>query len=240
MPKPKSAKAFFQVEGPVAIAHRGGDGAGFSKRNTMAAFRLAHKLGYRYFETDVLLAKSGELIIAHGAKIGITAKLRGTFSYRTVQSMTYPEIQQKLKIGGEPIPLLSEVLEAFPDAYFIIDPKTDAAVEPLAALLNQTGDYKRTLIGSFYYHRVKRLLELVGEDKAYTKITVGRLSAILRLSAAWFRKLLRRGGRYHPAKVGVYEVPHWFISRAMVVEAHREGRQIIAWTPNTKHAPNWC
>jgi glycerophosphoryl diester phosphodiesterase len=235
MPQLSAAgQAFFDTEGPIAIAHRGGDGAGFNKRNTMAAFRSAYDLGYRYFETDVVATKDGEVIVSHGARTKLGARLRGTFTFQVLQSMGYKDIQKNLKIDGEPIPLLSEVLEAFPDVHFIIDPKTEEAVEPLARLINQSRAYRHVLVGSFYYARVKRLSELIGKEKVYTKLTVGRFSGFLRLSSVWFRKVLRLSGRYHPAKVNVYEVPHWFISRAMVVEAHREGRKLIAWTPNRR------
>src|SRR5208283_4144555 len=62
------------------------------------------------------------------------------------------------RIGGkEPIPLLEDLLGAWPDVRFNIDAKHDAAVEPLVALLRRTGSRDRVCIGSFSDRRVARV-----------------------------------------------------------------------------------
>jgi glycerophosphoryl diester phosphodiesterase len=70
-----AAKKFFDSPVSIAIAHRGGDGASFSKRNTMAAFQSAYNLGYKYMETDVALAKNGQVVITHNAPVGQEPRL---------------------------------------------------------------------------------------------------------------------------------------------------------------------
>ena len=161
---------FFSTRTPIAIAHRGGDAAGHAKRNTMAAFASAYKLGYKYMETDVVRTSDGKVIISHGAKTFIEAKLRGTFPFYILQNKTYEQIQKELAIDGEPIPLLEEVLSSFPDVKFFIDAKTDEVVEPLTELITKAQAVDRVAIGSFSYKRIKKVAELMGGwDKICTR-----------------------------------------------------------------------
>ena len=51
--------------------------------------------------------------------------------------------------GTEPIPLLEDLLGAWPDARFNIDVKDAPAVRPLAELLRRTGAWDRVCITSF-------------------------------------------------------------------------------------------
>src|SRR5437868_2898504 len=115
--------SFWESEKPILIAHRGGDVAGYDRRNTLAAFDAAYKMGYTYFETDVVNTQDGKVIISHGAYTGITARLRGTHKLKVLQGMTYDEIKKKLTVSGEEIILLEELLRRFPSVRFFVDPK---------------------------------------------------------------------------------------------------------------------
>ena len=73
------------------------------------------------------------------------------------RSPTCPGAQiRQARVGGtEPIPLLSELLEEFPDARFNIDAKSDAAVGPLAELIrSDRTPCDRVCLGSFSDHRL--------------------------------------------------------------------------------------
>jgi glycerophosphoryl diester phosphodiesterase len=66
-PKSSSPRSFWDdIIAPVLVAHRGGDAAGIEKENSLAAFQAAYDLGYRWFETDVVTTKDGQLLAIHG------------------------------------------------------------------------------------------------------------------------------------------------------------------------------
>ena len=69
--------------------------------------------------------------------------------------------------GREPIPLLEDLLVAWPDLRINIDPKHDSAVDALAATLARTGAIDRVCIGSFSDARIARLRQLLGPDAVH-------------------------------------------------------------------------
>lgn len=212
------------------MAHRGGNAAGRTKRNTLAAFKAAHRLGYEYFETDVINTKDGKVIIAHGALFNLTARLRGTFSVDLLQNLTYKQIKSGLKISGEQIPLLEDLLKTFPTTKFFIDPKTDAVVEPLAQLISRLRVHDRVCLGSFRYGRVQRLHRLLN-GKGHFALIIGRNN--------WLAYLPRlKTGRLKLVEA-VY-MHHSFVSRPMLSLVHAKGFKALIWTCNSplsiKHA----
>jgi glycerophosphoryl diester phosphodiesterase len=223
-------KNFWDAQTPIAIAHRGGDGAGYDKRNTMAAFSSAAKLGYQYMETDVVVTKDGKVIVSHGAATGLVAKLRGTHSYKILQGLTYAEVRQNLQVGGETVITLEELLGKFPKAKFLLDPKTDEAVEPLAELLIRLRDLNRVCLASFHYERTTKLYALLGNQTTYAVI-IGRNN--------WLKLLppLKSGRLKH---VEVVYLHHSFVSRPMLRLIHNHGYKVFVWTCNSalsiKHA----
>src|SRR5687768_17206786 len=112
--------------GPLAIAHRGG--AGLAPGNTLTAFAMAAALGFRYLETDVRLTRDGELVCFHDATLDRVTEAHGRVSHRGVADLRHMLVE-----GREPIPTLAEALDAFPDCYFTVDMKDEAAIAPLAS-----------------------------------------------------------------------------------------------------------
>ncbi|MBU6217134.1 MAG: glycerophosphodiester phosphodiesterase, partial [Acidobacteria bacterium] len=55
--------AFLDGPRPIAVAHRGGTES--APENTVAAFRAAQAVGFRYLETDVHLSADGVLVAFH-------------------------------------------------------------------------------------------------------------------------------------------------------------------------------
>jgi glycerophosphoryl diester phosphodiesterase len=116
------------VGGPYAVAHRGG--AGLAPENTIAAFERSYALGVRYLETDVRLTADGVCVAFHDAHLRRTTGVRGRLG-----DLTWEEVR-RLRVGGEPVPRLADLLDAFPDARFTIDVKEPRALGPLVAAVH--------------------------------------------------------------------------------------------------------
>ncbi|MEI7992435.1 MAG: glycerophosphodiester phosphodiesterase family protein, partial [Actinomycetota bacterium] len=145
--------AYLDHPGPIPFAHRGG--AGDAPENTLPAFQLAIDLGYRYLETDVQLTADGVLVAFHDNDL-----LRTTGRPGRISDLPWDQVQRALVDGREPIPLLEDLLGAFPEARLNIDCKSDAAVDALAAALRRTQSLNRVCLGAFSSARLRRLRRL--------------------------------------------------------------------------------
>ncbi len=209
--------AYLEHPGPLAFAHRGG--ASEFPENTMLAFESAVRLGYRYLETDVHATADGVLAAFHDDVLDRVTDRTGR-----ILDLPWSEVSQA-RIGGEPIPLLEDVLGAWPDVRVNIDAKTDAAVAPLAAVIERTGAHDRVCVGSFSEGRLRRFRRLTG-GRVCT--SMGRL-AIARLRTASF------GPPTWPFGAGCVQVPVRrgrisIVDPRFVAAAHRRGLPVHVWT----------
>lgn len=152
MPRPWP---FLDWPNPIPFAHRGGGGE--QPQNTMAAFEAAVKLGYRYVETDVHLTADGVLIAFHDADLDPVSDGAGR-----IGDLPYAQVRQA-RVGGEPIPLLEDILGAWPDLRVNIDAKHDECVPALVDVLDRSGAHDRVCVGAFSNRRVRRIRGLTGE-----------------------------------------------------------------------------
>ncbi len=215
---PSSPWPFLDHPGPLAFAHRGG--AGDWPENTMPAFEGAVALGYRYVETDAHVTADGICLAFHDDRLDRVTDRTGV-----IAELTYQEVRQARVDGREPIPLLEDLITAFPSLRVNIDPKHDAAVDPLAAVIERTGTIDRVCVGSFSDQRITRLRAALG-PRLCTSLGP---KAIARL----------RGGSFGlPAgriAGGCAQVPHKYkgvavTDRRFVERAHAAGLQVHVWT----------
>jgi glycerophosphoryl diester phosphodiesterase len=213
---PRTLHPYLHHDGPIAFAHRGG--AGEWPENTMPAFEGAVALGYRYLETDVQVTADGVLAAFHDDDLSRTCGRAGTIS-----SLPWSEVAAARVDGREPIPLLVDLLEAFPDARLNIDCKSDAAVEPLVTVLRRTNALDRVCLGTFSHRRMQRLRSLLGDElcTAGSPIEVGR----------WIsRTPLARLRMPHAMQVPVRQGKVPIVSRKAVEIAHSIGMHVHVWT----------
>jgi glycerophosphoryl diester phosphodiesterase len=209
---------FLDHPGPLAFAHRGG--AGDWPENTMPAFEHAVRLGYRYLETDVHATADGVLLAFHDDHLDRVTDRTGE-----IAALSWAEVATARVDGREPIPLLEDLLGAFPDAMVNIDPTDDRAVEPLIAALRRCDAVERVCVGSFSDERIRRLRLRLGAGLC---TSMGpRAVARLRLDAL--------SGRVHPSPAGCVQVPVQargvtVTNAAVVRAAHRAGLQVHVWT----------
>ena len=209
---------------PLAFAHRGGAllPANHGIENTLAAFQNAVDLGYRYLETDVHTSLDGVVYAFHDVML---TRMAGTVSaFRDLDSAAIDAI---LVGSREPIPRLTDLLSAFPDARFNIDVKADDAVDPTLALLREAGALGRVCLTSFSTDRLHRLR--AGAPGVPTCFSPGEI-ALLRLAPfRWLQSLgKRRGGAC--VQVPVRNRSITVVTREFVRRAHAHGLQVHAWT----------
>src|SRR5262245_7960504 len=158
--------AFLDHPGPVPYAHRGGALEG--RENTMPAFEAAVNLGYRYVETDVQVTADGVLAAFHDDDLSRTCGRPGKIS-----QLPWSEVRTVLVGGEAPIPLLADLVGAWPDLRVNIDCKSDRAVDALASTLRRCNALDRVLVGSFSDRRTQRLRGMLGDQLATSLGPVG-------------------------------------------------------------------
>lgn len=227
--KPASQYGFYEGQpGSIAIVHRGGDAAGPEKENSLAAFESAYRAGYIFGETDAVVTKDGVPLAFHGAANKKIAEKTGLPLREFVQSLTLDEVNEQIRIGGEPMPLLEELLLTFPEMRFFIDPKTPEAVTPTAKIIERLHAKDRVSIGAFSYKRTKETAELLGSQK----------DVCTSLAALGSLALLGLGNRITTPLVKPYfgsteatslQVPHNIVTPNMIERAHELGIHVIVW-----------
>ncbi|NYI10183.1 glycerophosphodiester phosphodiesterase [Nocardioides marinus] len=216
----------------IAFAHRGGayhpeiEGL----ENTLAAFEHAVELGYRYLETDVHLTADGVLLAFHDEVLD-----RVTDSAGEVAALSHAEVRRARVGGRESVPTLVELLDAFPDARFNIDLKSEGAVDALAALVAERGEWDRLLVGSFSPARLRR----------FRRLTAGRVPTSAHpFEAAAFALLPGRlADRLTRGRVAALQVPHRrtlrfaglsvtvpVVTTGFVRRVHAAGKHVHVWT----------
>ena len=160
---------FFDHDGPLAFAHRGGAtyGPNVGIENSMAAFANAVELGYRYLETDVHATADGVLVAFHDDDLDRVTDRTGR-----IGDLPWSEVS-KARIGGrEPIPTLEDILGTWPDVRVNIDVKEENAIRPLVEAVVKTDAHDRICVSSFSGHRirsVRRQARPAGGDRSRSR-----------------------------------------------------------------------
>lgn len=215
-----AAYPFLEHDGCLAFAHRGG--ALEAPENTMAAFQRAVDLGYRYLETDVHVTGDGVVVAFHDHVLDRVTDRSGI-----IAEQPYALVRQAL-VNGEPIPLLEDILGTWPQVRVNIDPKSDAAIEPLAQILERTGSVDRVCIGSFADRRQALLRRRLGTGLCTSLGPVG----VARLRAASLGAPALGWGRFGGVgcvQVPVRQGPVSVVDRRFIELAHRKGLQVHVW-----------
>lgn len=154
----------------AAFAHRGGAtyGPNAGHENTVAAFRTAVDMGYRYLETDVHATRDGVLLAFHDERLD-----RVTDGLGLIGDLTAADVA-RVRVGGtEPVPELDQLFEEFPQARFNIDIKSAAAIEPLVRCIEWHRAHDRVCVGSFGVDRIRAFRRLMGRRVATTVSAAG-------------------------------------------------------------------
>jgi glycerophosphoryl diester phosphodiesterase len=222
--EPETVQDFVYLDGqlPLAFAHRGGAMDGLE--NTMAAFERAVAAGYRYLETDVRATADGQLVVFHDATLN-----RVTDRIGRVDQLPWSVVSQASIGGTERIPLLEDLLAAWPAARVNIDVKADTAVDPLLEVLRRANCMDRVCVGSFSDRRLQRVRAALGPRLC---TSMGPREVLRLRRASWWG----RDGVGGTPGVPCVQVPIrfglTFVDRRFVDHAHALGLQVHVWTIN--------
>lgn len=211
--------------GVIAFAHRGGayhpeiEGL----ENTVAAFRHATDLGYRYLETDVHATRDGVLLAFHDSVLDRVTDRKGE-----IATLLYADVQAALIGGREQVPTLAMLFDAFPEARFNIDLKSASAVRPLVDFIAARQVHDRVLVGSFSRRHLNEFRRLT-EGRVATSAHPLEVAAYVLSPSGRLADLLTR------RRVQALQIPHrqsgiTVASRWLVNRAHRAGKHVHVWT----------
>lgn len=190
--------------------------------NSLGAFARAVDAGFNYLETDVHVTADDVLVAFHDESLE-----RVTDGHGLIADHTAAELAQ-LRIGGKDrIPLLAELLAAFPRTRLNIDLKAPGAVAPFAALLAEAGAEQRVCVSSFSLARIS----------AFRGLSPGVLTGLSRLGVflLWLgipgvTGLVRGQAAQVPLRFWRERIP--LVTARFVRNAHRNGIRVHVWTIN--------
>lgn len=202
------------------IAHRGA--SGYKPENTLSAFEHAIDMGADMIELDVHRLKTGELIVIHDQTV-----TRTTDGLGKVERYTLEQIR-KLDAGEkEFVPLLSEVLDLVDKRVPVnIELKGRGTAKPLADLLSDCIETKgwttgHFIVSSFNHTVIRQFMRLM------PLIPVG---ALVDRRPFWLRPLC------YSDDVDGINMNAERIRPIDVEIAHKSGKQVYAYTVNTREA----
>lgn len=205
---------------PIPFAHRGG-AAEVGGENTLAAFRRAAELGYRYLETDGRVTSDGVLLAFHDESLDRVTDLEGRLEDRPWSEVRHARVGS----DGDPITTMEALLDAFPDHRFNIDPKMDRAVPPLVEALRRTNAWDRVCIAAFSDRRLLQLRRAAGRPVCTSMgpAAIGRL------------RLSGYGVPVGPFSAACVQLPTTYKGRTLVdgrfvTGATRRGIPVHVWT----------
>ncbi len=209
----------------AALAHRGFSITGLE--NSMAAFKAAVDLGYRYVETDAHGTKDGKAVALHDASLD-----RTTDGHGEVADLNWSEVKGA-RIGGvEPVPLLEDLLGTWPALKVNIDVKAPSGIAAIADAIERTGAHDRVCIASFSTARRQATVALLSKPVA-TSAGTREAAAFFAgglLGATMDAPLVAVDAVQVPAKMG----PVRILTQRHVAAAHAAGKQVHVWTINDR------
>jgi glycerophosphoryl diester phosphodiesterase len=210
---------FLDTPRPHAFAHRGG--AAHAPENSFTAFEHAVKLGYAYLETDARATSDGKLMAFHDRTLDRVAGAQGPIGART-----YEEVRALRVDGTEPIPLIEDLLGAWPGVRFNIDLKDEPGIALLAGVLRRTAAWDRVCVTSFSGSRLRAARGLI--DRPVCMATSPAVIAALCLACTVPARRLDQW------QVRCAQVPSRVATRAFVRRAHALGLAVHVWTINDR------
>ncbi len=227
-PTSRPRHPYLDVEGPVAMAHRGFSLDGLE--NTMTAFAAAVDLGMTHVETDVHATRDGVVVAFHDAVLERVSDGRGR-----IADLDWAALRTVRVGGAEVVPRLADLLGAWPELRVNIDVKDWAAVTAVADVLTRSAATGRVCVTAFDDRRSAAVLRLLGPHVAGSPgrrgVSRWRFASLLpgRLGDRWAHQRDPQAVAFQvPVGLGPLKV----VTRHSIEVAHRLGLQVHVWTVN--------
>ncbi|MEE2774099.1 MAG: glycerophosphodiester phosphodiesterase family protein [Pseudomonadota bacterium] len=211
----------------MEFAHRGGAESDICE-NTLQAFKAAFDVGFRNFELDIRASSDGYVFVCHDNN------LKRLLDQNLYLSRLRARDIRKLRLyGNQSIPLLSEVLEEFPEAQLNIDAKAWSVVNPLCKVISATHSYDRICITSFNDFRTNLIVRKLDQPVCFGLGVYG-------VSYLYLNFLLNRKQRF---KAGCVQLPTQSLGIELLTPefirfAQECDLRVHAWTINDRDTIN--
>jgi glycerophosphoryl diester phosphodiesterase len=204
-------------------------------------------LGYRYLETDLQATADGVLVAFHDRTLTRVCGQDGR-----VCRLSHAELSAARIAGTEPIPLLEDLLGAWPDVRFNLDVKDVPAIAPLPEVLRRTNAWDRVCVVSFSASRLRATRRALGRPVCMAASPFG--TAMVRFGGPRGRRDRGGPGQQGPrqparprpqrpladwlSRTGVRcaQVPASMATESFIGRAQALGLQVHAWTVNDRPA----
>ncbi len=232
-------------------AHRGASRQ--FPENTMEAFRGAQAiLPGCLLETDVRLTRDSSIIMMHDELLEMKTDGAGPVGTAVLDQIRALDAGYNVTFDGGAtfpfrgkgyrIPLLAEVLDAFPGVRFSIDIKDRdlGAAERVASMIADKGAAKRVIVGSFHDRTMAFVRKnFPGLITSFSRNDTLRFIALRKLPGggptpqgeAMLIPEFIGGGQYDYQGKGATRGVR-IITRGLIEDAHRRGIPVLAWTIN--------
>jgi glycerophosphoryl diester phosphodiesterase len=216
------APGFLDLPTPHAFAHRGGAARLFPE-NTWRAFEHAVGLGYAYLETDAHATADGVLVAFHDRTLDRVTDRTGR-----IAQLAHRDVAAARIGGTDPIPLLADLIAAWPGIRFNIDVKDAPAVRPLAEVLHRTAAWDRVCVTSFSARRLAAARRAIGRPVCMSTSPAG--VAAVRFGVP-HQAIAARCTRL---SVRCTQVPAGVATPGFLRRAHAAGLAVHVWTVNER------
>ena len=146
--------------------------------------------------------------------------------------MTHQDVAAARIRGTEPIPLLEDLLTAWPHIRFNIDVKEEQAIGPLAAMLHRTAAWDRVCVCSFSARRLRALRRAAGRPVC-TALSPSGMAAV-QMAGTWPWQATARHSAAGHLGVRCAQGPAAIATRGFIRRAHALGLQVHVWTVNDR------
>ncbi|WP_456400101.1 glycerophosphodiester phosphodiesterase [Persephonella sp.] len=192
------------------IGHRGA--AGVKPENTISAVKFAIEVGADIVEVDVRSTSDGHLILSHDPDFKRVAGID-----KRVSELDLNYIREHVRIKGEPVPLLEDILKVAKDKVGVfIEIKEPETTEKIVSKVKEHNIENQVCFISFYEEALSLVKKI--DKNLYTGIIYSRPPGKIIEAKKMGAELVLPG--------------HWLATEKAVKFAHKLKLKVVSWVIN--------